>query len=232
MMRYQGKYIRIGIVDNDALALEALQYVVRTYLPQSEVIWKETDGNRAVSLCSTPATTPDALIVDASLENMTGSDVCRRIRANDAEIVLVGVTSFILARFHDAMLDSGAQCLLPKDKPQTICQAAIALCEGRIPLDARFSTESARSPPAPQQGTAGESNSYGHAVTARRGSHDMDRSGQDITLDRQTAQHLRIHHQNLCTAHLHKTGRAHKGRGDHRMAQQTERIRMCSLLPT
>ena len=33
MMRYQGKYIRIGIVDNDALALEALQYVVRTYLP-------------------------------------------------------------------------------------------------------------------------------------------------------------------------------------------------------
>ncbi|ASW24697.1 bacterial regulatory, luxR family protein [Bifidobacterium pseudolongum] len=74
---------------------------------------------------------------------MTGSEVCRRIRANDAEIVLVGVTSFILARFHDAMLDGGAQCLLPKDKPQTICQAVIALCEGRIPRDARFSTESA-----------------------------------------------------------------------------------------
>lgn len=74
---------------------------------------------------------------------MTGSEVCRCIRANDAEIVLVGVTSFILARFHDAMLDGGAQCLLPKDNPQTICQAAIALCEGRIPRDARFSTESA-----------------------------------------------------------------------------------------
>ena len=45
-MRYPGKHIRIGIVDNDALVLGALQYVVRTYLPQSEVIWKETDGNR------------------------------------------------------------------------------------------------------------------------------------------------------------------------------------------
>lgn len=142
-MRYPGKHIRIGIVDNDALVLGALQYVMRTCLPQSEVIWEETDGNRAVSLCSTPATTPDALIVDASLEGMTGSEVCRCIRANDAEIVLVGVTSFILARFHDAMLDGGAQCLLPKDKPQTICQAVIALCEGRIPRDARFSTESA-----------------------------------------------------------------------------------------
>ena len=116
-MRYPGKHIRIGIVDNDALVLGALQYVVRTYLPQSEVIWKETDGNRAVSLCSAPDTTPDALIVDASLEGMTGSEVCRRIRTNDTEIVLVGVTSFILDRFHDAMMDSGAQCLLPKDKP-------------------------------------------------------------------------------------------------------------------
>ena len=142
-MHYRGKHIRIGIVDNDALVLGALQYVMRTCLPQSEVIWRETDGNRAVSLCSTPATTPDALIVDASLEGMTGSEVCRCIRANDAEIVLVGVTSFILARFHDAMLDGGAQCLLPKDNPQTICPAAIALCEGRIPRDARFSTESA-----------------------------------------------------------------------------------------
>ena len=109
-MHYRGKHIRIGIVDNDALVLGALQYVMRTCLPQSEVIWRETDGNRAVSLCSTPATTPDALIVDASLEGMTGSEVCRCIRANDAEIVLVGVTSFILARFHDAMLDGGAQC--------------------------------------------------------------------------------------------------------------------------
>lgn len=128
-MRYPGKHIRIGIVDNDALVLGALQYVVRTYLPQSEVIWKETDGNRAVSLCSAPATTPDALIVDASLEGMTGSEVCRRIRTNDTEIVLVGVTSFILDRFHDAMMDSGAQCLLPKDRPQDICQAVMALCE-------------------------------------------------------------------------------------------------------
>ena len=142
-MRYPGKHIRIGIVDNDALVLGALQYVVRTYLPQSEVIWKETDGNRAVSLCSAPATTPDALIVDASLEGMTGSEVCRRIRTNDTEIVLVGVTSFILDRFHDAMMDSGAQCLLPKDRPQDICQALMALCECRIPNDARFSTESA-----------------------------------------------------------------------------------------
>ncbi|MGO4959234.1 LuxR C-terminal-related transcriptional regulator [Bifidobacterium pseudolongum] len=130
-------------MDNDALVLGALQYVVRTYLPQSEVIWKETDGNRAVSLCSAPATTPDALIVDASLEGMTGSEVCRRIRTNDTEIVLVGVTSFILDRFHDAMMDSGAQCLLPKDRPQDICQAVMALCECRIPNDARFSTESA-----------------------------------------------------------------------------------------
>lgn len=142
-MRYPGKHIRIGIVDNDALVLGALQYVVRTYLPQSEVIRKETDGNRAVSLCSAPATTPDALIVDASLEGMTGSEVCRRIRTNDTEIVLVGVTSFILDRFHDAMMDSGAQCLLPKDRPQDICQAVMALCECRIPNDARFSTESA-----------------------------------------------------------------------------------------
>lgn len=142
-MRYPGKHIRIGIMDNDALVLGALQYVVRTYLPQSEVIWKETDGNRAVSLCSAPATTPDALIVDASLEGMTGSEVCRRIRTNDTEIVLVGVTSFILDRFHDAMMDSGAQCLLPKDRPQDICQAVMALCECRIPNDARFSTESA-----------------------------------------------------------------------------------------
>lgn len=142
-MQYSGKHIRIGIVDNDALALEALQYVVRTYLPQSKVIWKETDGNRAVSLCSTPATKPDALIVDASLEGMTGDEVCRRIRTDDAEIVVVGVTSFILARFHDAMMAGGAQCLLPKDKPQTICQAVMALCECRIPDDVRFSTESA-----------------------------------------------------------------------------------------
>ena len=46
IMHYRGKHIRIGIVDNDALVLGALQYVMRTCLPQSEVIWRETDGNR------------------------------------------------------------------------------------------------------------------------------------------------------------------------------------------
>lgn len=142
-MQYSGKYIRIGILDNDVLTMGALQQVLCRYLPKSKVIWKQTNGERAISLCADSATKPDALIVDASLDGMTGSEVCRRIRVQDAEIILIGITSFRLSRFHDSMIINGAQCLLPKDRPPIICEAITSLCECRIPDDDHFSAERA-----------------------------------------------------------------------------------------
>lgn len=141
---YLGKRIRIAIVDNDKLTLGMMKLMIRQLLPLAEILWTTPQGRTAVRQCLEPKTRPDVLLVDMSLEDMTGCDVCHGIRARTPQVVLVGVTSFALERYYAPALENGAACLMDKAKIRDICRAVCLLANGESPHLRYEATETAR----------------------------------------------------------------------------------------
>ncbi|WP_158216083.1 response regulator [Pseudoscardovia suis] len=74
---------------------------------------------------------PDVLIVDMSMGEMPGPDVCRIIRERTSRIALVGVTSYSLNAYSQEALDCGAQCLIDKSSLARVIHAAEAVESGQ-----------------------------------------------------------------------------------------------------
>ncbi|RSX50382.1 response regulator transcription factor [Bifidobacterium callimiconis] len=135
---YDSKSFTIGIVDNDRLSLMALATLIERYLEECRILWKVVDGRSAVDLCLSARSRPDVLIVDMSLEGMSGLSVCRQVRAATDRVAILGVTSFSLEMYRYSAREAGAQGLIGKEDIEKICEAIVSLANGRI-ADAAFS---------------------------------------------------------------------------------------------
>ena len=141
---YLGKRMRIAIVDNDRLTLGVMKMMIKRILPQTNVCWAVSDGLTAVSKSLDSRTRPDVLLVDMSLEGMSGCDVCKTIREETAQVALVGMTAFSLDRYCAPALENGASCLVDKANVKALCRALCAIVNGRR-ADVRYvSSESAQ----------------------------------------------------------------------------------------
>ena len=135
---YLGKRIRIAIVDNDRLTLGVMKMMIERILPQANVCWAVSDGLTAVSKSLDSRTRPDVLLVDMSLEGMSGCDVCKTIREETAQV------AFSLDRYCAPALENGASCLVDKANVKALCRALCAIVNGRR-VDVRYvSSESAQ----------------------------------------------------------------------------------------
>lgn len=130
---YDRKRFRLAMVDNDPLTVKMLTLLVRRDLPEVDVTWACRCGRDAVARCLSADSRPDVLLVDMSLEGLNGVEVCRQIRAATADVVLIGVTSFSLEHYAADALAAGAQCVMDKARVADICDAAVALVNGRTP---------------------------------------------------------------------------------------------------
>lgn len=115
----------IGIVDNDELTLMTLSHYLQSGLHAS--VWCATLGAKAISLCSETTTAPDVLLVDMSLNDMTGEQVIERVRASGCIVPILAVTSFPLHRYAGRVAAAGAQGIVAKRSLRTIRSAIIAL---------------------------------------------------------------------------------------------------------
>jgi two-component system response regulator WspF len=94
--------VKIGIVNDLALALEALRRVL-ALRPDHAVIWAAHDGAQAVALCRQE--TPDLVLMDLIMPGMDGVEATRQIMAGTPCAILV-VTASVganAARVFDAM---------------------------------------------------------------------------------------------------------------------------------
>lgn len=128
---YEGKHIRLAVVDNDRLTLAALVSMIKRSVPSIDVVWTSANGRDAVRKSLNARTSPDVLLVDMSLEGMSGPEICRRIRAHSERVALIGITSFSLERYAHSAIENGAQCLIDKVRIQQICDAICALTNGQ-----------------------------------------------------------------------------------------------------
>jgi two-component system response regulator WspF len=83
--------MRIGIVNDMALACEALRRVVAS-MPEHELVWTARDGAEAVAMAK--ASTPDLILMDIMMPKMNGVEATRRIMA-ESPCPIVVVTSSV-----------------------------------------------------------------------------------------------------------------------------------------
>lgn len=125
------KSVRLGIVENDALSLFALRALLCKEDSPFVVTWSVTTGKRAIELFTDPTIIPDALLLDVSLEDMPGTIVCKEIRRKSALFPILGITSFSLNTFANAMAVAGAQGLIGKTDVSKIVESLSLLLMGK-----------------------------------------------------------------------------------------------------
>lgn len=106
--------VRIGVVDNDVFALNAMAGYLRRVLPRGYVVvWLADSGRTAVDRClrSSPV---DVLLVDMSMGGMDGLSVIRAVRERDSRTVMIAVTSFSLDEYAADAAKVGAQAIVGK----------------------------------------------------------------------------------------------------------------------
>lgn len=104
----------VAIVDNDRFTRQALKQIIEQDGRYS-VIWDRSDADVAQRLVMQPQTRPDVLLLDMSLTDTTGVDVCRAIRSKLSDIRILGITAFPPSQYAADLAAAGAQGLVTKD---------------------------------------------------------------------------------------------------------------------
>lgn len=115
--------LQLAIVDNDAFALRGIEAGISRMLPETKFLWRVRKGGEAIEHIRFDKMQPDIVLVDMSLEDSTGPEVCSAIRSRTAHSSLLAITSFSLRRYADRVLDAGAQGIVAKDSISGMCSA-------------------------------------------------------------------------------------------------------------
>jgi two-component system response regulator DevR len=111
--------------------------VVRTLLsndPQIEVLGEAATGAQAIALARQQQ--PDVVLLDAHLPDLSGPDVCRRLRAAVPKAVVAMLTTFTDEELVSDCVRAGAQGYLLKDIAQLDLSRSInALARGEMVID-------------------------------------------------------------------------------------------------
>ena len=107
--------MKIAIIDNDILALEVLAKKLNSFNGIS-VSWSETSGKNALNMLFDHHKYVDAMLIDMSLEDISGVELCRSIRRRNHTVGIVAMTSFNLITYQESAIRNGAQALISKSE--------------------------------------------------------------------------------------------------------------------
>ncbi|PWG66254.1 response regulator transcription factor [Bifidobacterium callitrichidarum] len=122
--------VTIGLLDNDEFSLAFLERSIGELMPEARVIWKTTSGRDAVARCLDARTSPNVLLTDMSMDELSGLVVCKTIRTETARVMILAVTSFSLAVYAAKAAEAGAQGIVPKSVETPIIQAIRTVAAG------------------------------------------------------------------------------------------------------
>ncbi|KFI97443.1 response regulator [Bifidobacterium stellenboschense] len=122
--------IRIGVLDNDPFALDAMRAMISAMSKDFRVVWGTGSPAVAIEHCHNTHTRPDVLVLDMALGGITGADVCRRIRRRTSEVGVICVTSYSTDVYRAEAIKAGAQGLFAKERlkadiTEAVRQAAV-----------------------------------------------------------------------------------------------------------
>lgn len=119
----------VGIIDNDPITLGVLRSMLGRL--GFDVIWVARTGREAITRYDEEAI-PDVVLVDMSLTDMEGTEVCRAVRAHDNDTPLLAVTSYPLECYAERAANCGAQGIVDKTDVRRIAAAVRTLASGQV----------------------------------------------------------------------------------------------------
>ena len=156
--------ITVGLIDDDSLALQTLEKIIPRLLRGARVLWATTDGVQGVSLCADRTSCPDLVLVDMSMEIMSGPIVCQKIRRLSSTVKLLAMTAFSIAVYADEVAESGAQGIVSKNDRKDLQSGLQAVARGFTYGDERYRFESVK---VSHARIAGHSNGFHEVLTLR-----------------------------------------------------------------
>src|ERR1700682_291171 len=115
MSDVSGRRIRVLIVDDHELVRVGLRTLLSTD-PEIEVLGEAAAGAPAIALAREKQ--PDVVLLDAHLPDLSGPDVCRRLRTAVPDAVVAMLTTFTNDELVRDCVRAGAQGYLLKDIAQ------------------------------------------------------------------------------------------------------------------
>lgn len=114
--------IRVLLVDDHTLFRQGLRTTLEAY-PNIKIVGEASDGEEALSLAKNSQ--PSVILMDLNMPRMDGITTTRLIKAQNPEIVIVGLTSGLEEYQMYAMQKAGAFEVLAKDVGITEVYSAI-----------------------------------------------------------------------------------------------------------
>ena len=124
--------IHLAIADNDEIVLRGLAAIISQQLPQVRVRWVAHSGHEAIEWALDPLNRADILLLDMSLEDMPGTEACRRIREKNGTMPVLAMTAFSLNQYAATAADAGAQGIVSKAEFNGLCQAITSVATGGV----------------------------------------------------------------------------------------------------
>lgn len=114
------------IMDNDRMALMALQSILAKALPDFELLLPVSEGSKAIQLCTATKRPPAVLLADIAMNDINGPDVVCAIRGENATTAILAITASIVVRHAQEMARAGAQGIMSKNDDVRLQVVAIA----------------------------------------------------------------------------------------------------------
>lgn len=138
----------VVIVDDHPMVVEGLRAILNT---EPDILVQGTAGNAQEALAFLEATHVDIALVDINLPEVSGIELCRKIKSRFSDVVVLGMSSFRDRAYISQMILAGASGFLVKSASrQEILHAVHTALQGKLYV----SVDVEQSPsPARQAGT-------------------------------------------------------------------------------
>lgn len=107
-----------------------LASIIGHRMPRAAFCWIARSGRETIDRALDPLNHADILLLDMSLEDMPGTEVCRRIRTRNATLPILAITAFSLTQYADGAADAGAQGIVGKANFDGLCRAIAIVADG------------------------------------------------------------------------------------------------------
>ena len=105
--------VNVGILDNDACALEMMRLLLQRSGSSMHVVWTGMTAQRTLERVTFEQSADslskaNVLVMNLALNGISGVDVYRQIRCRNASLGIVGVNSYPLDQYRQQLASAGA----------------------------------------------------------------------------------------------------------------------------